>query len=112
MKNFIKLGGFSFFHYNYMYIDASKYLADSLLAKNKLSIKFKGDYISPDGKYIVVFCKVKKDDEEKFIQTMEELERNMLLCGYTDYTSYYKDLFKKMEEEHMKMSKAKNKVAI
>lgn len=112
MKNFIKLGGFSFFHYNYMYIDSSKYLADSLLTKNKLSIKFKGDYISPDGKYIVVFCKVKKDDEKKFNQTMEELERKMLLCGYTDYTSYYKDLFKKMEEEHIKMSKAKNKVAI
>ena len=37
---------------------------------------------------IFVYCKVKKKDHDKFIETLGELKNKMLLMGYSDYESF------------------------
>ena len=55
-----------------------------------------------DSEYIVVFCKVKKKDREKFLESLNLLETKMELMGYSDYEEFCEPFVnhfsKKMEE--------------
>lgn len=72
----------------YMYVDCKNYLADDLFIKNKITVKFEGDFTKDDSDYIFVYCKVKKKDHDKFIKTLGELKNKMLIMEYSDYESF------------------------
>ena len=72
----------------YMYIDCKNYLADDLFIKNKITVKFESIFTKDDSDYVFVYCKVKKNDQNKFIKTLGELKSKMLIMGYSDYESF------------------------
>lgn len=89
MSNYICLTSSKLSIYKqYMYIDCKNYLADDLFIKNKITVKFEGDFTKDDSDYIFVYCKVKKKDHDKFIETLGELKNKMLIMGYSDYESF------------------------
>lgn len=51
-------------------------------------MNFEGDFTKDDSDYIFVYCKVKKKDHNKFIETLGELKNKMLIMGYSDYESF------------------------
>lgn len=69
-----------------MYIDHCDYIADKIFVENELRVKFGNEYGKDGEKYCYVFCKIKRNDVEKFIDCMKKLENKMLLMGYVDYT--------------------------
>lgn len=86
MNNYICLTSSKLLRYKqYMYVDCKNYLADDLFIKNKITVKFEGDFTKDDSDYIFVYCKVKKKDHDKFIKTLGELKNKMLIMGYSDY---------------------------
>ncbi len=87
-KNFIKLDDFSFFYYTYVFFDTDDYLADRIFINKRIRIKYGDTYNIPGDKYEIIICKVKKKDEQKFLEGMEELSNKMALMGYDDYDSY------------------------
>lgn len=89
MSNYICLTSSNLSKYmRYMYVDCRNYLADDLFIKNKITVKFEGDFTKEDSDYIFVYCKVKKKDHDKFIETLGELKNKMLIMGYSDYESF------------------------
>lgn len=89
MSNYIYLKSSNFSKYRrYMYVDCNNYLADDLFIKNKITVNFEGDFTKDDSDYIFVYCKVKKKDHDKFIETLGELKNKMLIMGYSDYESF------------------------
>ena len=89
MNNYICLMSSKLSRYKqYMYVDCKNYLADDLFIKNKITVKFEGDFTKDDSDYIFVYCKVKKKDYDKLIKTLGELKNKMLIMGYSDYESF------------------------
>ena len=97
MNNYICLTSSKLSRYKqYMYVDCKNYLADDLFIKNKITVKFEGDFTKDDSDYIFVYCKVKKKDHDKFIETLGELKNKMLIMGYSDYESFCKKQINKI----------------
>ena len=93
VNNFIRCSNFSLFSRIYIYVDTKDYLADLLLAKRNVRVRFeKREYGMLGSPYILVTCHVKKKDEEEFLKAMEELKNRMLLTGHKDYEEFCKDL--------------------
>lgn len=89
MNNYICLTSSKLSKYKqYMYVDCKNYLDDDLFIKNKIRVKFEGDFTKDDSDYIFVYCKVKKKYHDKFIKTLGELKNKMLIMGYSDYESF------------------------
>lgn len=89
MNNYICLTSSKLSRYKqYMYVDCKNYLADDLFIKNKITVNFEGDFTNDDSDYIFVYCKVKKKDHDKFIETLGELKNKMLIMEYSDYESF------------------------
>lgn len=82
----------------FVYIDTPEYKADHIFIKNKIAIKFDQEFQKEGDKYILVVCSCKKQDLEKFLMSMEELERNMLICGNTDYKECCKKMWETIEK--------------
>mgnify|MGYP006914575442 FL=1 len=96
MSNYICLTSSKLSRYKqYMYVDCN-YLADDLFIKNKITVKFEGDFTKDDSDYIFVYCKVKKKDHDKFIKTLGELKNKMLIMGYSDYESFCEEQINKI----------------
>lgn len=84
-KNYIKLRKWSPLYQHYVYIDyADKSLADQIFIDNKISVKFKADYIKEGTPYTFVFCKVRRRDIKGFEQCLEALA-NVCDNGYTKF---------------------------
>ena len=89
MSNYICLTSSKLSRYKqYMYVDCKNYLADDLFIKNKITVNFEGDFTKDDSDYIFVYCKVKKKDHDKFIETLGELKNKMFLIRYSDSESF------------------------
>lgn len=97
MKNYIPLRSSKLSKYKqYMYVDCKDYLADYLFIKNKITVNFEGDFTKDDSDYIFVYCKVKKKDHDKFIETLGELKNKMLIMGHSDYESFCEEQINKI----------------
>ena len=78
----------------FMYMDAAdEYHADSLLQKNNVHAKFADKvWVSPDGRYRFVYCRVPKSEVGRFEKAISELPARMLLLGYDDYIDYWQKM--------------------
>ena len=89
VKNYLNLNKFSFRYNYYAFVDTTQYFADMIFAKYKLDVKYMNKEMrKPDTDYVVVFCKVKKEDAHVFRVSMAELELEMVLMGYSDYSDF------------------------
>jgi hypothetical protein len=93
MKNYMKLTDVSLLYYNYIYLDLPEYLADQLFIKNKIRVKFKKHLMHPNYPYVVIFCKIRKRDEEAFLKALDELTSKMMIFEHRDYEQCCKDVF-------------------
>lgn len=88
----------------FMYMDAAdEYHADSLLQKNNVHAKFADNvWVSPDGRYRFVYCRVPKSEVSQFEKAIGELPYRMLVLGYEDYTDYWQQMMSFFEENKRK----------
>ena len=56
-------------------------------------------YESDNVKYVGIMCRVWKRQLDDFLDCMNDMQRNMLICGYTDYEEFCRELESKMDEE-------------
>lgn len=85
--NYIKLHP-GLFKANYAFFDVSDYYADNLFIQHKVKVNFLKEFQNGENHYIVIFCKVKKRDAKELEEVIEELEKKMIICGYTDYPEF------------------------
>lgn len=91
--NYIKLKS-RIFRQEYAYFDLPEYYADNLLRQRKLKVKIICEMEKDDAPYNVIFCSVPKKETSSFEAAMDELEKKMLVCGYTDYPDYCSEFLK------------------
>lgn len=89
VKNYLKINKLSLRYSHYAFVDTNEYLGDMIFANNKLEVIFSNKEMRTTGTdYVVVFCKVKKKDEELFRKSMKELSNKIELMGHSDYTDF------------------------
>ena len=81
----LKIKTLSPFYLRFAYLDIPEYVADTIFIQNKLHVKFGKEFKKEGNPYIIIMCKIRKKDFDKFEKSLEELERRMLLTGHTDY---------------------------
>ena len=99
MRNYMDLGICSLGRRKLMaYLDTDEYYGVGPLQFNHVRLKYQKEMFKPDEKYRLVFLRVLKKDEPKFIEAMEDLKIKMLICGHTDYETHGGDLMDELEE--------------
>ena len=76
---------FSLLNAYYAYMDTDAYLADQLFIKHQVRVHFREEYARDGFPYRVIFCHVRKRDQERFLAALNELPGKMMLLGHTDY---------------------------
>jgi len=96
--NYLSFGGRIFHRYAYVDLNVDRdYVADSLLYKHKIPVKFSDEMARDNDKYRMIFCRIPKRYCAAFEEAMEELKTKMNLLGHTDYEEYCDTLMKKLE---------------
>ncbi len=100
MNYFVPIRVFDPTHKHFMYMDAAdEYHADSLFQKNNVHVRFlKGEYISPDGRYRFIRCRVPKSEVGRFEKAISELPTKMSLLGYENYIDYWQQMMEFFEQ--------------
>ena len=93
-----KLKRFSLFYSYFAYLDTDEYLADMLFHDHEVRVHYGAEYARKDSPYLMIFCKVRKRNEDAFIAALEELPNRMLLLGHTDYLNYWDHLVEEVEK--------------
>ena len=102
VKNYLSLERFSLRHKYFAFLDTGEYLADGLFIKHQVAVKFMQEYVRGDSPYLMIFCRIKKQDEGAFLEALRELPNKMLLCGYPDYPAQCRDFMEKIENRRTK----------
>ena len=95
-NNFIPIEKFSFRYKYFFFIDTKSYLADALFIKYKVRVWFKQEYCKEKNEFVFIFCKVRKNDVEKFTNALEELKDKMLLLGHSNYQDFCEEFNENM----------------
>ena len=99
MKNFIDLGLCSLGRRKLMvYLDTDDHYGIGPLHKHGVRPKLKHVMTRPDEKYRLVFLRVLKKDEARFVEAMEDLKTKMLICGHRDYETHGGELIEELEK--------------
>ncbi len=98
-KNYWRLRRFSLFYKYYAFVDTEEYLGDQLFIQQKVEVSFGKEFGKKGNDYLIIFCKVRKKDEKKFLKALEELEKKMLLMGHHDYPIFCENLKLQMPGE-------------
>lgn len=99
IRNYMRFTDFSVLYTHFAYIDVAEYYADDFIRKRKIHIKFGKEMTHPDHGYRIIFCKIPKWQEHKFMLAMEELKDKMLICGHTDYLDICKHITEYMNKQ-------------
>lgn len=97
----MKLKKFSLFFYHYIFLDTEKYLADSLFIKHRVRVDFGDEFAKDASPYRFIFCKIKKKDEEQFLDALNEMDNKAMLLGYHEYPKYC-NIFSNIKEQLVK----------
>lgn len=98
--NYIELKKKWYSRYNeFVYIDVDDHLADDIFVKNKIPVKFKGDYKHDDKKYVLVYCKVKPKYIDEFLNSLGELKNEMFHNGFADYDMFCKNMLDRIRQD-------------
>lgn len=98
MKNYLTLERCSLLYDHYAFIDVPEYYADQLFVQHQVTVRFGKEYKHPDYPYVVIFCKVRKRDRDKFLTALSELDRKMILRGYPRYEEFCNAFIAKMND--------------
>lgn len=98
MKNYFAIERFSLLYDQYAIADVTDYYADQLFIKHKVTVRFGNEYRHPQKPFVIIFCKVRKRDRERFFAALAELPNKMILCGYPQYDAFCKEFIAMMEK--------------
>lgn len=101
--HFIRVETHSPLFRHYAFVDTKDYLADQLFIQEKVRVWFGREFLCPDSKYHIIFCKVRKRDEAAFQTALQKLPSKMLLLGHTDYLDFcrsFQSMLNSPKEEH------------
>ena len=98
MKNYFTLEQFSLPYGHYAFVDVPEYYADQLFIQHQVRVRFGKEFQHPDQPYVIIFCKVRKRDRERFLLALSELNRKMILCGYPGYEGFCRSFITKMND--------------
>ena len=93
--NYMKLKKFSLFFSYYVFLDTERHLADQLFIHHKVKVYFKEEFAKKGSPYRLIYCKIRKKEEQPFIAALGEMDKKTLLLGYTEYEEYC-DIFQKI----------------
>lgn len=94
IKNHVLLGYLpSRFSY-YCYVDTKEHLADDILAKHKIHIKFRKVVDKKDADYCFVVCRIPKKQDNVFQTAMDELSDKMAISNHEDYENFCNQVMK------------------
>lgn len=71
-----------------VYVDGPQFLSANIFDKHDIRpfrMKF---FERDDTPYMAILCNIPKKRLDDFLECMEELQRNMLICGYVDYEDF------------------------
>ena len=113
MKNYIRLGKNALSGWeHYLFLDTEAILAESLMNRHLVRREIEGIFGMDDEEYRMIAVKVRKKDELRFLQSMEELRGKMLLFGHMDYESHGGDLVEKIRESLRKDTEAAGRIPL
>lgn len=98
MKNYLTLNRFSLLYDHYAFIDVPAYYADQIFIRHQVTVRIGKEYRHPDQPYVVIFCKVRKQDRNRFLSALSELNLKMILCGYPRYEEFCASFIAKMND--------------
>ena len=76
----------------YLFFDTTPYLADQIFIRHEIRVRFGKEFAKEGSPYRGILCSVRKKDAPVFESCMEELKRNMLICGHPDYEQDIREL--------------------
>ena len=86
------------FYSYYAYLDVTEFFADQLFIQHQVRVHFFGEYHKKGKPYVIVLCRVRKKDEERFLEVLRGLPRKMLLLGYPNYLEDCSELIEQIEK--------------
>ena len=75
----------SLLFFYFLFIDCEEHLAERVLRKRKVPVRFLREYTNPQSRYRFIRCRVRKREVGRFQDAMTEFINTMLLCGYPNY---------------------------
>ena len=96
--NYMKMRRWPLWQCCYVIVDVPEYLADGLFIQEQVRVSFGKEYSRKGSPYVLIFCRVRKKDEDRFLRALGRLEQKMLLMGYTDYSEFCSRLFTELGE--------------
>ena len=88
------------FEREFAYVDIYPYRADAIFARNGLPVRFYRKHLErPHSTYVVVFAKVRRKDVRKFADSMADLERALIMEGFSDYPEFCRENFAWLRNE-------------
>lgn len=106
---YMHLESFSLLYSQYMIVDTSDYLADQLFIRHKVTVRFGKEYAHPQEPYLFIFCRVRKKDEERFLDALQELPNKMMLCGHPNYPYFCEEFLGRIERTGSRRRSGKEK---
>lgn len=86
--NYIRIDAKSPFHVKYIYADRPKKYSRGVFFRNRIKVKETGVSHKEGDPYILVTCVIKKWDEKKFLEALEDLEGTLIRMGHSDYSEW------------------------
>lgn len=99
--NHIPIGRSGRFFSHYVYADLKDYVADQIFLDNDLRhIRFREEFQKTinEEEYVIVFCRIRTKDIDKFKKCMDQLQKKIRVCGYLGYEEVCDQLEKIVEE--------------
>lgn len=76
----------------FIFVDCPQYLATKCFSNYGVNpLVFKEMYY-PELKYSAFVCAIRKSKTNEFLHAMHDLQKAMLICGYSDYQEFCKEL--------------------
>lgn len=87
--------------YEYMYLDIPQFISKQMFKDAKLRVEFNKNQFKRKGtEYRIIFCTIRKKDEQKFIEIMDELKKKILIMGHNDYLDVCEYAINLLQEIH------------
>lgn len=102
MENYLAFKEFSLLYDHYAFVDVPEYYADQLFIQHQVRVHFGKELRHADHPYIIIFCKVRKRDRDRFLAALSDLKRKMILCGYLDYEPFCENVIALMDDKAKK----------
>lgn len=83
-----KIARWSLFFFYFIFFDTKEYVADRLFVRHKVRVWFGKEFEKKESPFVLILCRVRKKDVERFVAALDEMERTMILKGHSDYPGF------------------------